>query len=77
MQMSTMCVPKHYGNGLSLEKSLYTLTQSFTITQRGAVEQAKRYKLVSPLVLYDYIKVVFLAISIVATKVEIERWEER
>ena len=77
MRMSTACVPKHNGNGLSLEKSLYTLTQSFTITQRRSVEQAKRYELVSPLVLYDCIKVVFLAISIVATKVEIERWEER
>ena len=69
-------MPKHNGNGLSLEKSLYTLTQSFTITQRRTVEQAKRYELVSPL-FYDCIKVVFLAISIVATKVEIERCEER
>ena len=68
-------MPKHFGDGLSLEKSLYTLTQSFTITQRRAVEQAKRYELVSPLVLYDCIKVLFLAISIAATKVE--RWEER
>ena len=73
MQMSTMCVSKHNGNGMSLEKSLYSLTQSFTITQRREVQQAKRYKQVSPLVLYDCIKVVFLAISIVATKVEIER----
>ena len=56
MQMSTMCVPKDNGNGLSLEKSLYTLTQSFTITQRRAVEQAKRYELVSLLVLYDCLK---------------------
>ena len=77
MQMSTTCVPKHYGNGLSLEKSLYTLTQSFTITQKRAVEKAKRYELVRPLVSYDCTKVVFLPISIVATKVEIERWEER
>ena len=70
-------MPKHNRNGLSLEKSLYTLTQSFTITQRRAVEQAKRYESVSPLVLYDCIKVVFLAIPIVATKVDIERWEVR
>ena len=57
MQISTACVPKYYGgNGLSLEKSLHTLTQSFAITQRRAVEQAKRYELVSPLVLYDCIK---------------------
>ena len=49
-------MPKHYGNGLSLEKSLHTLTQSFTISQRRAAEQAKRYELVSPLVLYDCIK---------------------
>ena len=70
-------MPKHNGNGLSLEKLLYTLTQSFTITQRRAVEQAKRYGLVSPLVLYDCIKIVVFAMSIVTTKVEIERWEER
>ena len=32
-------------------------------------------ELVSSLVLYDCIKVIFFAISIVATKVKIERWE--